>query len=620
MTSLYFVNIEVTDGAYMCLLREVYASKSYAAFPVLLGSDNTLTIKGETVTLGSLVRKLADYQAHELDRLFDDRGQLGIGSYLFDQIFSPLTKSERLRLRSAKVEVRIVTKDEHIAQLPWSLLTDGEVFLTTERWSVALSASEEECADCLLPPSPRLLFVTPQPTGWGATEADDHIAELETQLTVANPLHVRNKHLRIVETWDDFTATLKSFRPHILYYYGHGTADLNASRLIFSGGDAKAARPIPVADFANLLRSLENDYPSIVYVNCCKGDVGGMLGVGLQLASFIPAVITNCTAARVDAAREQAKTVWKNILISGVAPHEAVICMRRRVAEANFSFNDVRWITPVLHYRYKKWEFKPPANELRLQLKPNWENMLDRTRQTGEVILRLGSLLQAQKRRPALAFLWHGHEGQGVEQFYHRLEIELQDRFSDVAFCPVAPAWPQELHNFHRSISDMLTQAFEVATLAEIPYKVRFEMLRKGARQSIVYLRHPSLSGETALSHPNQLRNYLEWLDKNLAAHIDESTCLLIGFAFEENARPDSRSQAVFQRELFEALEDIEFGHLTFYVLEELGKVTRRDLVDFMRVQNYQLPTEIREQIIAGIMKKTDGHYQQVLEELKEML
>jgi hypothetical protein len=448
MTALYFINIKAIDGACQCELREVNTSKSYAEFPALLGQNDTLTIKGETVSLGSLLTKLADYQISELARLFDDRGQLEIGRYLFGQVFRPLTDADRLRLRSAKVEVRIVTRDEHIARLPWSLLADGETFLTTEKWSVGLSAREEECADCLLPPSPRLLFAAPQPRGWDATEAADHIAELETSLAIANPLHARDKHLRVVETWDEFEAALKSFRPHILYFYGHGTADLNASRLIFSAADGSTPVPKPMADLANLLRSLEKDCPLVVYVNCCKGDVGGLLGAGLQLGAFIPAVITNCTVARVDAAREQAKTVWKSILISGVAPHEAVICMRRRVADANFSFSDVRWITPVLHYRYKRWEFKPPANELRSQLKANWENRLDRTKQAGEVILRLGSILQAQKRRRSVAFLWHGHEGQGVEQFYHRLEIELQDRFPDVAFCEITPAWPQDFITF----------------------------------------------------------------------------------------------------------------------------------------------------------------------------
>jgi hypothetical protein len=614
MSSLYFVNIEATNGSCTCLLREVYASKSYPEFPVRLGKDDTLSIHGATVSLGDVVSKLAEYQIHKPDQLFDDRGQLIIGSYIFDQIFSTLTKSERIGLRSARVEVRIVTNDEHIAKLPWSLLADDEMFLTTEQWSVALSANERECTDCLLPPSPRVLVVTPQPTSWGPTEAAEHVAELEMMLTVANPLHARGKHLRVVETWEDFVGTMKSFRPHVLYYYGHGSADQNSSRLIFSAAQTNAAMPVPVADFANLLRSLDNDCPIVVYVNCCKGDVGGLLGVSFQLGGFVPAVITNCAETRVDAAREQAKTVWKNILICGIAPHEAVISMRRRVAEANFSFNDIRWITPVLHYRYKKWEFKSPVNELRLQMKPNWENMLDRTKQTGEVILRLGSMLQSQRRRPSLAFLWHGQKGQGVEQFYRRLELELQNRFPEAAFYAVTPAWPQELHNFNRSISDMLSEAFEVANLLEIPDKIRFEMLRKGAHQSIVYLRHPSLTPETILSQSNQLRNYLEWLDKNLAAHLDEATCLLIGFAFEETAEAD------FPQESFEQLQDVEFANLSFYLLEELREVNRRDLVDFMRIQNYSLPVDIREQVIAGIMNKTGGHYQQVLEQLKEML
>jgi len=617
MTALFFADIETKDGSYTCFLREVYASKSYPEFLVRLAPTDSVNIKGQTVSLAALLQKLADYNPEDLSFFFDDRGQLEFGQFLFDELFRSLGTSEQTRLSSDSVELRIVTEDEHVAQLPWCLLARKGIFLTTEKWSVGLSRKLEDCVDCLLHPSPRVLFVMPQPKGWGDTEAGDHLLELERLISAANPLHVRTKNLRAVETWDDLTSTLMSWRPHIVYYYGHGTGDRNASRLVFATKEGQSETR-SIADLANLLRS-QTDQPKIVYVNCCKGDVGGLLGVSFQLGPFIPAVITNCTTARVDAAREQARTVWKNILVSGLAPHEAIVSMRRRVAEANFSFNDIRWMTPVLHYRYKKWEFKAPVNVLRLQLNPNWDNLLDRTKQTGEVVLRVGYLLQVQKRQ-CLAFLWHGHGGQGVEQFYQRLKLEIQDRFPDVALHQVTPAWPQELHNFHRSISDMLTQAFEVATVGEIPHAIRFEMLRRGAHRAIAYIRHPVLNAETELSHPVQLQNYLEWLDKNLAPQIDEATCLLIGFGLEHNAAFPFGSGMPFKREVFEPLESYEFNLLTFYLLEELGRVEKRDLVDFMRVQNYRAPANIRESIIASILEKTGGEYERVLQELKEAL
>ena len=617
MTALYSATIEARDGSYTCLLREFYGSKSYAEFPVKLGPNESVNIKGQALSLAVLLQKLADYKPEDLSFFFDDRGQLELGQFLFDELFRPLSESDQIKLVSESVELRIVTSDEHVARLAWCLLARKGIFLTTEKWSVGLSPKLEDCVDCLLHPSPRVLFVMPQPRGWGDTEAGDHLLELETMLSAANPLHVRTKNLRVVETWDDLTSTLVSWRPHIVYYYGHGTGDQNASRLVFATNDGPSETR-PIADFANLLRS-QIDPPKIVYVNCCKGDVGGLLGVSFQLGNFIPAVITNCTTARVDAAREQARTVWKNVLVSGLAPHEAIVSMRRRVAEANFSFNDIRWMTPVLHYRYKKWEFKAPANELRLRLNPNWDNLLDRTKQTGEVLLRVGYLLQAHKRQ-CLAFLWHGHHGQGVEQFYQRLKLEIQDRFSDVALHQVMPAWPQELHNFHRSISDMLTQAFEVATVSEIPHAIRFEMLSRGAHRAIAYIRHPVLNAETELSHPVQLQNYLEWLDKNLVTQIDESTCLLVGFGLEHNSYFPVGSGIPFKREVFEPLESFEFNLLTFYLLEELGRIEKRDLVVFMRVHNYQAPTNIRQSIIATILEKTGGEYERVIQELKDAL
>ncbi|HKR11081.1 MAG TPA: hypothetical protein VJT15_03405 [Pyrinomonadaceae bacterium] len=615
MSYLYFVNIAAKNGSYSCSLHEVYSSKSYPEFGVQLGANDSLTIKGETLSFKALLKKLADYKPDDLAHFFDDRGQLEIGQHLFNEIFRLLSEPEQIRLCSAAVEVRIVTGDEHIGRLPWCLLACREIFLTTEKWSVALSANLGDCIDCLLPPSPRVLFVIPQPKDWGDTEGESHSSELEQLLSTANQLHTLGKHLRVVETWNELVSTLTSWQPHILYFYGHGDATPNASRLVFSNsvgkGDIRS-----VADLANLLRS-QSDQPKVIYINCCKGDVGGLLGVSFQFGSFIPSVITNCTTARVDAAREQARTVWKNILVNGMAPHEAIISMRRHVAGANFSFNDIRWMTPVLHYRYKKWEFKAPANESRLQLKPNWDNLLNRTKQTGEVILRVGSMLHSYNRN-CLAFLWHGHQGQGVEQFYQRLKLEIQDHFPEIALYEVTPAWPQELHNFHRSISDMLVQAFEVATIDEIPHAIRFQMLKKGAHRAVAYLRHPVLDGGTELADPTQLQNYLEWLDKNLAAQLDESTCLLIGFGLEYNSQSPVSSGIPSRRKAYDELESVEFNWLTFYILEELGEVVRRDLLDFMLVHNYQLPKSIRENLIKRILEKTGGQYQKVLQELKD--
>lgn len=611
-----FVTIAVRDGSYTCQLRDVSASKSYPEFAVRLGPNDSATINGEAVSLAALLKKLADYDSNDLSSFFNDEGQSQIGQYLFDEIFRSLNDAEQTKLCSDGVELRVVTSDEHIARLPWCLLYRKGVFLTTEKWSVALSPNLENCADCLLPPSPRLLFVVPQPKDWSETQGESHVEELELLLSAANYLHIRGKHLRVVQTWEDLVKTVSSWQPHVLYFYGHGIATKNSSKLVFSDNSGQGETR-SLVDLANLLKT-EADPPKIAYLNCCKGDVGGFLGVTFQLGAFIPAVITNCTVALVDAAREQGRTVWRNILVNGVPPHEALVSMRRRVAAANFSLCDVRWMTPVLHYRYKKWDFKAPANWSRLQFKPNWDNLLDRTKQTGEVILRVGSMLHSNNRN-CLAFLWHGQQGQGVDQFYQRLKLEMQDHFPDVALYEVTPAWPQELHNFNRSLSDMLAEAFEVASIAEIPSAISSRMASRSASRAVAYIRHPVLSGETQLSDPTQLQNYLEWLDKNIAAEAGENTCLLIGFGLEHNSYLPAGAGVPFNLEAYDVLENTEFTWLTFYILEELGTVSRRDLLDFMRVHNWQLPNSIRDNLIKGILDKTGGQYQKVLEELKEV-
>ena len=98
----------------------------------------------------------------------------------------------------------------------------------------------------------------------------------------------------------------------------------------------------------------------LVYVNCCQGDAGGFLGVGMQLADFVPAVMTNRTVAMVSAAQAQALAFWENVLLKGIAPHKAVTRLYRGMEDLNLSAVDVRWMTPVLHCGYDTWRANPP--------------------------------------------------------------------------------------------------------------------------------------------------------------------------------------------------------------------------------------------------------------------
>jgi CHAT domain len=371
-----------------------------------LGPQSTVDIKGQAYTLAALVQALIGYQPDDLQMVYDERGQLQVGRYLYTQIFGVLDATERRRLRDTSVDARIVTEDEHLARLPWALLVDESVFLSTVGWSVALSHTLPH-EDYELPPSPRLLVIAPQPVGVGDTKADWHLEALETLLGGADPLHVRGQHLRVVETWEAFTQAVTAFRPHVVYYYGHGIGNPQTSRLVFASAQGNSRLDKPIADMAACLRQQPDGPPLLVYLNCCQGDAGGLLGAGRVLGEQVPAVITNRTIARIDAAHGQGIALWRSILLDGAPPHTAVAKMHRNLIAMGLSFSNERWMTPVLHGHYSTWRANPPRPRSRLEYDPHWRLKFDRVKQFGQVYYLTTQMLRERRPR-SLAYVWYG--------------------------------------------------------------------------------------------------------------------------------------------------------------------------------------------------------------------
>ncbi len=56
-----------------------------------------------------------------------------------------------------------------------------------------------------------------------------------------------------------------------------------------------------------------------------------------------------------------------------------------------------------------------------------------------------------------------------------------------------------------------------------------------------------------------------------------------------------------------------------FRLLNEIEKIERKDLLDFLHKRNTHLKRERREQVLGCIMKRTNGHYEKTIEELKNL-
>lgn len=458
-----------------------------------------------------------------------------------------------------------------------------------------------------------MLVFAPQPVNLQKTNAESHLEKLENLLSAYDPKLSQGRNLQLAYTAEEFTRLAKEFKPEILYYYGHGKGDIQKARLCFAVGKNHEHRNVPIANLALFLRN--NKIPlKIAYINCCFGDAGGFLGAGIQLGDFVPVVITNRTVAMIDTAQAQAMAFWEDVLIKGTPPHKAVSTLYSRMGELDLTTADIRWMTPVIHCHYNNWKSNPPKSPNRMAHDPFWHLKIDRVSQFSTVATQTRQMLREQKPR-TLAFVWYGEQGQGIEKFNQRLNIELREDLTNTHIYEIRPEWPVEFHNPHRSFSDMLTEVFEVNDLDDIPARIRSKSHGTFGKQTLVYVRHQPVKSPK-LFNPGRLKTYLEWWDHTFVSLLKQSQhFVLLGIPFSVKNPPK------FLAELEkEHLDNLDLNDTVFRVLDEMEKIARRDLLDFLRTHNIRLPIKRRDQVLEHILKKTGGHYNKTVEQLKKLV
>ncbi len=384
------------------------------------------------------------------------------------------------------------------------------------------------------------------------------------------------------------------------------------SRLVFADKNGKRL-DVSVADVAQCLRQVDKP-PAVAYVNCCLGDAGGLLGAGWQLGDVVPAVVTNRTMARVSASQVQARHFWRAVLLEGRAPHKAVSEMYGHLGDLGFGFRDARWMTPVLHRHYDEWESHPPKAGQRID-DPHWQYKLDRVQQFGQVVFQTQKMLNNRKP-PCLAYLWYGQEGQGVEHFHQRLKVELRDFLGDHYLHEVRPRWPDAMvPNLYGAFEDMMLEAFEVTSLDDVPARVRAETGGEEGRDIVVYVRHePVRRGD--VMRPDHLKSYLEWWDDKFAPTLHRAPAFgLLGTSFVVS-KPKGFLKALKKH----GLENPDLRQLVFEVLNELERLAKKDLTNFLSAHNIVLPRDHRDRILDDILEQTEGHYELTLEALRDLV
>jgi hypothetical protein len=601
--------IEIASGR--AVIRRSDDGQASEPRALTLAPADRLEIKAQKVAVRELLNALIDYDEKWLQAFFDERGQMDVGVHLFRQLFGDAS-AEDIRRNCDVVDLRIVTQDEDMARLPWLLLADRGVFLSTAGWSISL-ADQVPRQSFELPPSPKILVIAPQPAGWGATEGQEHIADLKELLENADPSYLDDSRFKTVSTWTAFLTHLKSFQPDILYYYGHGKGDRHTTRLVFED-DASGDDEKPLADIQTALQGTPGQPPLLAYINCCQGDAGGLLGAGRQLSALVPAVVTNRTAAFISAARPQAIALWEAVLLRGEPPHKAVSTMRGRLGDLGLSTADTRWMTPVVYGNYTEWRAHPPTPPSRLDRDPHWQLKLDRVSQFGKVYYQTSQMFRERKPR-ALAYLWYGTADQGMEIFHRRLGEELAESLPDIVRYEVRPAWPEDFYDPDRSFSDMFCQAFEVNSLDHLAGRIRVHGGQISGKRILVYIRHQPVASKYRFN-PKYVKTYLTWWSQKFVPQLPETAHALLGLSFEVT-KPAKFHKWLTEKEGMHEL--VLPDSSVFELLDELERVTKRDLQTFIRTHNIKLPDDIKDQVIEDTLSKTDGSYVKLLDELRQL-
>ncbi len=340
--------------------------------------------------------------------------------------------------------------------------------------------------------------------------------------------------MRHVRTCDQFDQALSDSRFDLIYYYGHGRGDQLASCLVFEDS-AEQLIEKPFASVADAVcRRDEDERPVLIYINCCQGDAGGMLGAGHQLCQAAPCVITNRTVAKIDTARRQAREFWKVLLKQAQPPHVAASVLYQQPDAIGVSRNEVHWFTPVVHAHYSSWSAQPITDDH--EIPEDWNLNLDRVAQYSELTHRI-RVLRRERTRRAIAFIWFGEVGQGMRLFHERLEVKLNEDIGDDRVKTWHPRWPDSLgHKDFKDIAatewkDCLTETFHVSQIKDIAARLRAE----ARHEKVILLRFPHVEQSWLdRMNPRELRGYLRWWDDHVLQEIpDEDRLFVLTFSFE---------------------------------------------------------------------------------------
>jgi len=121
----YLIEIERRAGNYEAMVYKGRRDLATHLPSLALAPNALINSQDKQFSLAQVVNSLIDFHPDQARNTFNERWQLDVGQYLYNQIFKAIPDFRDASLRQQGVEVRILSDDEHITRLPWQLLCDN---------------------------------------------------------------------------------------------------------------------------------------------------------------------------------------------------------------------------------------------------------------------------------------------------------------------------------------------------------------------------------------------------------------------------------------------------------------------------------------------------------------
>ncbi|TPK87364.1 hypothetical protein [Mesorhizobium sp. B2-4-17] len=556
-------------------------------------------------TLGQLLDTLGRIEEiEEVERDLPYRRQQAIGRKLNAGLFGPASPP----IGHPHIHLVPIVSDDESAEsenffdlflrLPWMLLTDrndgAARFLalcepnpTAITVDAAPANGEPRVTEVKLPPYPKILLICPSksvpPTG-----GQQHGADLERILKSHYDPAERSDRIVKVETFAEFVTCLNKtprFSPHIIYFYGHATAQGEDTVLQFgpteddSGWHSIDALQQPLLNLV-----ARTNFPPIVWINACKGAAAKRNSALRALGPTTAAVIATRTLAVVEDSLKLGTIALPMIAIDGKAPP---LALRDAIAQLvedapQDSVKSARWATTIVAIQYKLWS--PLGTE---------ERKIDDAESGGDIPMRLDRTVPLLKIREYLdkalqapantahAILWHGSAEDSTDVFAQRFVDYASEGFSNwssVSYNVELQAQSQSkgkipfLESVYRALNNLPATAI-IGKIRDENIKTTLQQFNDG-QPTFVTLSH----GPFDHSHIEMLRDYLAfWNDLFPTLELDPKRAqILLGLRFVREGPPvslDTDSPLFVQVPLGPVLSDELAWHLEkYYPLYSVSK------------------------------------------------